>query len=241
MNIALLQRSAFALGEMFFAIAYCSVGAQMDITLREHLSDFGRQGEARMLRVTGGVNTHRGAIWTLGLLCAGAALHGSESAGPQTVCRQAAVLARLKDKHVSSSITHGEIVFGRYGARGARGEAEDGFPHILGAALPMLCRSRRAGATETQARLNALLAIMAELDDTCLLWRGGPAALEVTKVGARRILEFGGTATIEGREALRILSNDLQHLGVSPGGSADLLAAALFLERIAPDSHTNGE
>jgi triphosphoribosyl-dephospho-CoA synthase len=241
MNNALLQRSALALKEMFFVIAYRSFGAQMNIALREHLSDLGRQGEAKMVRVTGGVNTHRGAIWTIGLLCAGAALRGGDAPEPQTVCRQAAVLASLNDKHVSSSITHGEIIFGRYGIRGARGEAQDGFPHILFAALPMLRRSRRAGATETQARLNALLAIMAELDDTCLLWRGGPAALEVAKVGARRILEFGGTATIEGMAALCSLSNDLQHLGVSPGGSADLLAAALFLERIAHDSLSNGE
>jgi triphosphoribosyl-dephospho-CoA synthase len=240
MNNALLRRSALALKEVFFAIAYDSFGAQMNVALREHLSDLGRQGEAKMLGVTGNVNTHRGAIWTIGLLCAGAALRGGDSAGPQTVCRQAAALASLKDKRVSSSITHGEIIFARHGARGARGEAEDGFPHIVDAALPMLRRSRRAGATETQARLNALLAIMAELDDTCLLWRGGPAALEVARVGARRILELGGTATIRGREALSSLSNDLQHLGVSPGGSADLLAGGLFLEQIAHDTHSNG-
>jgi triphosphoribosyl-dephospho-CoA synthase len=240
MNNALLQRSALALKEMFFAIAYRSFGAQMDIALRQDLSNLGRQGEAKMLRVTGGVNTHRGAIWTIGLLCAGAALLGGGRAVPQTVCRQAAVLARLDDNHVASSMTHGEIILGRYGARGARGEAEDGFPHIVGIGLPMLRRSRSAGATETQARLNALLAIMAELNDTCLLWRGGPAALKVTKVGARRVLECGGLAMTEGMEALRRLSNDLHHLGVSPGGSADLLAAVLFLERIAADSNSNG-
>lgn len=240
MDNVLLRRSALALRDMFFAIAYRSFGAQLNKALRENLSDLGRQGEAKMLRVTGGVNTHRGAIWTIGLLCAGAALLDGDSVEPRTVCQRAAVLASLKDKHVSSSITHGEIMFGRYGARGARGEAEDGFPHIV-AALAMLRRSRRAGATETQARLNALLTIMAELDDTCLLWRGGLAALEVTKAGARRILEFDGIATSEGMGALRGLSNDLHRLGVSPGGSADLLAAALFLERITPDLHSNGE
>jgi triphosphoribosyl-dephospho-CoA synthase len=241
MDLASLERSARALNETFFAIALRSFGAKESVALRESLSALGRRGEQDMLRVTGGVNTHRGAIWTMGLLCAGAALMECESVRPESVCRRAASLANLPDQHARPLVTHGRVVFNRYGARGARGEAEDGFPHLLETALPMLERSRREGATETQARITALLAIMATLDDTCLLYRGGIVALEIAKAGAQRAIDCGGMATPDGMKALLRLSNDLNSIGASPGGSADLLAAALFLELIESQSHMLSE
>jgi triphosphoribosyl-dephospho-CoA synthase len=80
--------------------------------------------------------------------------------------------------------------------------------------------------------VNALLAVMAMLDDTCLLARGGPHALRATQAGARRVLAHGGVGTPRGRKALRALENRMRILHVSPGGAADLLAASLLLDRI---------
>jgi triphosphoribosyl-dephospho-CoA synthase len=99
--------------------------------------------------------------------------------------------------------------------------------------LPMLYRSRLRGATETQARLDALLAIMTSLNDTRLLHRGGLLALKTAQVGAAAVLAAGGTATARGRSLLQRLDRDLIALNASPGGSADLLAATLFLDFIA--------
>ncbi|HEY0801258.1 MAG TPA: triphosphoribosyl-dephospho-CoA synthase, partial [Steroidobacteraceae bacterium] len=99
-------------------------------------------------------------------------------------------------------------------------------------ALPTLRRKRRNGATEQVARLDTLFSIMSRLDDTCLLYRGGEAALAAAKDGAAAVETAGGTGTSLGKQQLRRLERRLMDLDVSPGGSADLLAAALFLDAV---------
>ena len=230
MNLRMLKRSARALHNTFFSIAARAFKADANVRLREDLSALGRAGEKVMLLETGGVNTHRGAIWTLGLLCAAAAMLESCARSAANVCMLAGRLARVPDKYQSPQPSHGSLAYSRNGVRGARGEAEEGFPHLVGTALPMLKKSRREGTTESQARLNALLGLMAQLDDTCLLHRGGPAALTAAQDGARGALDLGGTATSKGMRALLRLDVSLVRIGASPGGSADLLAGALLLE-----------
>jgi triphosphoribosyl-dephospho-CoA synthase len=230
MNLDMLRRSAYALQATFLAIARRAFEAEESICLRESLSALGREGERIMLRETGGVNTHRGAIWTLGLLCTGAAMLGCKKQSVETICLQAARMARLQDSYALQVPTHGREAYYRYGVRGARGEAEDGFKHVLRIGLPMLKRSRSQGLREEQARLNSLVAIMAELNDTCLLHRGGLLALNVAKAGAKRVQILGGVSTVEGSRALHDLDRRLVQLYASPGGSADLLAAVLFLD-----------
>ena len=66
---------------------------------------------------------------------------------------------------------------------------------------------------------------MASLNDTCLLHRGGLAALNTAQTGAAAVLAAGGTATVQGWDLLQRLDRDLFALNASPGGSADLLAA----------------
>ena len=73
---------------------------------------------------------------------------------------------------------------------------------------------------------------MASLDDTCLLHRGGFAGLRAAKFGARAVLAVGGTAAQAGFERLHRLHSELMALWVSPGGSADILAVTLFLDRL---------
>src|SRR5258708_17903975 len=79
--------------------------------------------------------------------------------------------------------SHGQIVAQRFGVTGARGEAINGFPHIVELGLPMLRGRRRAGVPEHVARLDALLAFMAKLDDTLLLYRGVTESHQAAKEG----------------------------------------------------------
>jgi triphosphoribosyl-dephospho-CoA synthase len=230
LSLALMRRSAQCLGLHFEAMALASDQKILSQTLREVLGAIGRAAERSMLSATGGVNTHRGAIWTLGLLVSVAAM-GSRL--PAVVAASAGQLACLPDRNAPNQPSNGSIVSCCYHVSGARGEAQAGFPHAATVGLPMLYRSRRRGATETEARLDALLAIMMSLNDTCLLHRGGLLALKTAQAGAAAVLAAGGTATARGWRLLQRLDRDLIALNASPGGSADLLAATLFLDFIA--------
>jgi triphosphoribosyl-dephospho-CoA synthase len=230
LDLETLRRSARALRPAFRAMAEAAQGRQPDQSLREELAAIGRAGEIRMMTATGGSNAHRGAIWALGLLLAGTVIVGPTA--PPHIAAAAAEIARWPDRFAPQAPSNGETVRQAHGAAGARGEAQAGFPHVVAVALPALRAARGAGASETEARLNALLAVMASLDDTCLLHRGGRPALEAAQAGARTVLAAGGTATPAGRAALQALDADLLARWVSPGGSADLLAATLFLDRI---------
>lgn len=228
----LMCRSACALRPAFLHMALAGATLRDPHRLRHRIGAIGREAEAAMMAATGGVNTHRGAIWALGLLVTAAARHD----GPpdaEAIADVAGMLARIDDTAAPAQTGHkGERACREHGVGGARGQARAGFPAVTAQALPMLRLSRARGDGEPQARINALLAVMAGLDDTCLLARGGGRALKATQRGARRVLALGGVATPNGRAALHTLEARMRALHVSPGGAADLLAASLLLDRI---------
>ncbi|MHA6312948.1 MULTISPECIES: triphosphoribosyl-dephospho-CoA synthase [Pantoea] len=236
LTLALMERSAESLVPTFLALARQSWMRPADIALRETVGRLGREGEQQMMAATGGVNTHRGAIWALGLLVSAAAMHGGEASADQ-LTRTAATLASLPDRAAPKLFSKGLKASHRYQVPGAREEAQQAFPHVMKRALPQLLRSRAAGARESEARLDALMAIMTSLSDTCVLSRAGMTGLETMQRGARAVLLAGGCRTAEGQAALARLDHRMLALNASPGGAADLLAATLFVDRISPAAH----
>ena len=232
LSLALLRRSASAIEPYFHEMAAVSQGSHPCQFIRERLAVIGRRAECAMFDATGGSNAHKGAIWALGLLVAALAMHDRGAATASTAVATAAEVASFEDRAIPRLVSHGDAVARRYGVVGARGEAQCGFPHVMNVGLPMLRSRRRTGAPEEVARLDALLAIMSRLDDTCLLYRGGAEALATAKEGALAVEIAGGSGSVSGREKLRSLDRRLLALNVSPGGSADLLAAALFLDAV---------
>ncbi|MBT8767705.1 triphosphoribosyl-dephospho-CoA synthase [Metapseudomonas boanensis] len=231
LHLGLMHASALALWPCFKAMAEAAqVHGEIGQPLREALGRIGREGEAAMLATTCGVNTHRGAIWALGLLVAAAALAPDDSAS--ALALRAARIALFDDRAAPQTDSHGARVARRFGVRGAREEAQLGFPAVLQHGLPQLQRSRSEGAGEQNARLDALLAIMATLADTCVLWRAGLEGLAAMQQGARAVLAAGGSASLAGRRRLRALDAHLLQLNASPGGAADLLAACLFIDSL---------
>ena len=235
LNWALMCHSACVLQPVFAAMAQAAWESDDDDGLRQRIGAIGRDGEALMLAATDGVNTHRGAIWALGLLVTAAAQQVARGASlaPQAVAARAGALARLHDRSAPVATGNkGELACLQYQVDGARGQARAGFPLVTCAGLPALHASRARGDNETTARLNALLAIISQLDDTCVLSRGGETALLALQTGAARVLAAGGAATAAGSQALLALEAVALARGVSPGGAADLLAATLFLDRL---------
>ena len=227
----LMCASAQALRPAFVQMALVGGAIADDTLLRRRIGAIGRDGETAMLAASHGANTHRGAIWALGLLVTAAA--GLPDGAAPAIAARAGQLARIADPGAPARTGHkGEQACIDHGVGGARGQARAGFPHVLSHALPMLRLCRARGEPEHRARVNALLAVMATLDDTCLLARGGRPALHTAQHGARRVLDLGGIATVRGRRAFRALELRLSRLHVSPGGAADLLAAALLLDSI---------
>lgn len=240
LHLGLMHASALALWPAFKEMAEAALEfGEIGLPLREAIGRIGREGEQAMLTTTNGVNTHRGAIWALGLLVTAAALDTkSISAGAVTL--RAARLALLDDRYAPRPLSHGAQVAQRYGARGAREEAQLGFPSVVQRGLPQLKRSRAAGHGEQNARLDGLLAIMTELADTCVLYRAGEQGLHAMQHGAQAVLDAGGSASLTGRRRLHELDQQLIALNASPGGAADLLAATLLLDRIERDGILQG-
>jgi triphosphoribosyl-dephospho-CoA synthase len=238
---SLMCDSAMALQPSFASMA--QAGATIDDAqqLRDTIGALGRQAEARMMQVTGGVNTHRGAIWALGLLVTAAAQH-SNAVSAAAVTTRAAHLAVLTDRHAAVFTGNkGEVACRTFQVGGARAQACLGFPVVTSVALPALQASRERGDSEIEAQLNALLAVMAILDDTCILSRGGLAALAVVQQGAASVVAAHGVASAAGAAAFRQLEQQMLSLHVSPGGAADMLAAALFLDGLSrtDNNHTD--
>lgn len=233
MNREMLHASAAALHSSFAQCALAASEMPLGVALRARIGRIGRAGESAMLAATCGVNTHRGALWALGLLAAAATATNGGNGG---LTDYAAALARIPDPAAvapDTPLSHGALARGRYGVAGAVGQAQAGFPHVTRYALPALRAARARGADEPSARLDALLALMACLDDTCVIHRGGAAGLRAVQRAARAVLDAGGCHTAQGRARFAELDRLCAAKRLSPGGSGDLLAAALFLDAVA--------
>jgi triphosphoribosyl-dephospho-CoA synthase len=232
LSLAIMRRSALAIEPYICLMAFVSRRSHPSQPLRERLAVIGRDAECAMLKATSGSNSHKGAIWILGLLAAAAAMQNDDNPRASAIAATAKKIASFEDRATPRLVSHGDTVAKRYGVAGARGEALRGFPHVVDVGLPMLRSKRASGRTENVARLDALLSIMSRLDDTCLLYRGGEEALVTAKAGAAAVESAGGSGTAAGSQRLRRLDRCLLELGVSPGGSGDLLAATLFLDAV---------
>ncbi|MEJ0085251.1 MAG: triphosphoribosyl-dephospho-CoA synthase MdcB [Pseudomonadota bacterium] len=193
----------------------------------------GIDAEAAMFAATAGVNTHRGAIFGLGLLCAAA---GARTAGHvDPGLSLGAVVATLWGGAILDGPvllhSHGSKARRRFGAGGARREAASGFPSVFGIGLPALRESARAQPDDAEAaRVATCFALIAALEDTNLLYRAGLPGLRFARRAARTFLDAGGVATPDWRDNARAVHESFVARGLSPGGAADLLTCTLFVD-----------
>lgn len=198
----------------------------------------GVQCEDAMREATHGVNTHKGAIFSMGLLCAAAGrLLGRDI--PLTRQGLCAEVGRISAGIVARELngrrgprTAGERIFMRHGLTGARGEAAAGFALVRMVALPVYDRLRRDGVDEETTLLHVLLHLLAVNGDTNLVSRGGMSGLTYVQSRARRLLKQGGALADDAADKLAAFDDALIARRLSPGGSADLLAVTWFLSRL---------
>lgn len=221
LNLTLMRESAACLHDTFYQMAELHYDKQPTVKLREQFGKIGRQGEQRMFAVTDNINTHKGAIWSVGLLCAAIARRKGNISFPQ-VLDDAAELARLPDRLIPEQPTNGGNVKKKYGLPGAREEAQTGFPHIRHVSYPAYEKARSMYSPQT-AKLMALIALVSSLNDTCIAHRGGLEALSFARNEAKKTLQNFSI------ETLIHLDETFIKRWISPGGSADLLAATLFI------------
>lgn len=199
----------------------------------------GLEAERAMFAATGGVNTHKGLIYLLSLLVygAGRALlngeHSAEAAALRASEAAAGAVERellpLKSGRPARSLTHGELLYARYGITGARGEAENGFPSVIRHGLPEYERALAAGAADNGAMISALLAIMEHNEDSNVIHRGGyeywageykALVREARRSFAAPYSDYGPVIRLE---------RSFMERRISPGGAADLLTCTKFL------------
>lgn len=244
MDALTFMRSLFALRGYFGRTAR----AGMEGAPFERLRRYGIEAECRMLAATGGVNTHRGAIFSLGLLCAAAGRCHAQNVRPTSGAMRVflldawgdALTAHLQHLQLASvkaedmqGLSHGLRVAAEYGAGGAREQAARGFPAVFEVALPRLRQSLARGSTVREACIDALFALMAQVADTNVLHRGGEQGAALVKRHAQRFLAQGGTAHAQWRQAALDCHRVFMRHRLSPGGAADLLAAAWFVHQAA--------
>lgn len=199
----------------------------------------GVAAEKAMFTATKGINTHKGMIFTLGLIC-GAVGWLYRNALPfnakhirtviieacSTLVTQELSLVRRKPESA------GEKIYAKYGLTGIRGEAAQGYPTIFDYSLPCYQSAIACGQSEEQALSQALLVLMAHNCDTNLINRGGIAGLKYVQHYAKQLANTVVSTAPEFEQHIQEFDECLIERNLSPGGSADLLAATWLLSQL---------
>lgn len=230
MDAGTFMRSLFSLRHYFRRI--CAAGH--DNAPFAVLRQLGIEAEQRMLAATRGINTHRGAIFCVGMLCATLGLARRLQLAPTPACLRTLLQQRWGEElrghaGVAGGVSNGLQVAARYAVSGAREEVALGLPSVFEVGLPALQAALAAGRSMELARLDALFALMAHISDTNTFHRGGVAGARMVREAAQAFVAAGGTADAgwHGR-ALASHRAFIAH-NLSPGGAADLLAATCLV------------
>ena len=248
MDYRLMQRSIHALRPYFVQLAQV---AQQGPLTHPIVSAIGIEAERAMLAATGGVNTHRGALFSMGLAIVAAGSSLSEhseyseysehseyseyseysehsdnselSERPNPSSLQSAI-AQLAQAFPDTQGTHGSRAVSQYQAKGALAMAREGYEQLFSDWLPFLRNLKQQG--DPYAHHKTLLRIMSQLDDTNILHRCGAEVASRVKAEAADMLAHFST------DALDDMNRRYSAENISPGGSADMLALTIFTNAI---------
>ena len=205
------------------------------------LRPLGCEAEGEMLEATGGINTHKGAIFSIGIVCAALGrLDRALWADPARVLAEVSAMAQgltardFDGVTAGNAITTGQKLFVQYGITGVRGQVEEGLPTVLHYGLPALEQGIAAGYSLNRAGCGALLAILAHSTDTNIIARSSRER-QLELVDELTALLAGTPCPDEA--ALAALDDRFIAEHLSPGGSADLLALTYLLYFFKTEEH----
>ena len=217
MNHALMQRSIVALRPYFVKLAV--LGFQKELPTVENLKKIGLEAENAMLEATKGVNTHKGALFALGLALVSAAnLYQNGILTPENLQE---TIEKLASQFPDTTDTHGSRVVSQHNVKGALAMAREGYQPLFTDWLPYY-----RGERSEERKLKTLLRIMATLDDTNVYHRKGAEGVAQMKADSIALLNDFEPKKLEQ------LNQDYNAQGISPGGSADMLALTIFVNFI---------
>lgn len=199
------------------------------------LKNAGLDAENAMHSATNGVNTHKGAIYTLGILCGSIGRRWSveqpiaESAVLFSECATLVKMSVQSDFASMTGATAGERLYLQYGLQGIRGEVAKGLPSVLNLALPVFKQYLRRGLSFNDAGALVLLHLIAHVQDTNVYHRGGHEGAAFAAQSARELIDINQIPSIRQIEAL---DDSFIARNLSPGGCADLLAVTYFVYKL---------
>lgn len=201
---------------------------------------FGIKAERDMFKATNGVNTHKGIIFSLGII--GASLGSLYAEGKILILENIIDRIKMITKGITDELkqtedrlkpTYGEILFTKYGVRGIRGEVEEGFPTVLSYSYSIFKKLIEAGDHNiNDVLVQTLLHLIATTEDSNILGRCDAETLKFTQDKAKKSIDLGGIFTKDGRAFIEKMDEEFIKQNISPGGSADLLAVTMMLYMI---------
>lgn len=244
MNFLTFMMSSAAIAPALYLFA--QIGRNNTCNIENVLPEIrkvGRVYEKKLLHSTNDVNTQRGILFSTGILCgaAGYLSQSTDTFSADRLCHTASKITRgLTDRELGQldmkrrgRQTAGEQLFLKYGTKGIRGEVEKGFPSIQNVGLPAFKKAMNSGLSLTKTLIHTLISLMTCVEDTTILWRNGKGGLASVQEMASRIEAQGSVFSKDGFQEIVNLEKWFLEKNISPGGSADLLAATTgiyFLE-----------
>ena len=205
------------------------------------LRPLGCEAEGEMLDATNGVNTHKGAVFSIGITCAALGrLNRAEWCDPARVLQEVAAMTSgltkqdFADITEENAVTAGQKLYVQYGITGIRGQVEAGLPVVLKHGLPVLENGLKLGYDINRAGCAALLEILVHSTDTNMIAR---SSRERQLAWVTRVKELLAQTPYPDEEALVELDDQFIAENLSPGGSADLLALTYLLYFFKTEEH----
>ncbi len=252
MDFFSFMSSSAALGNTFYLCTLEGVNFESnDYTkLLKGIRPLGIQGEKNMYKATNDINTHKGLIFSLGIICSAAGSIFREKKDnlikSEEICNRVKEMTKgisnkeLKKSNDNTKLTYGEELFRKHGLKGIRGEAESGFQTVRSISLPLLKKLVK----EKEYNINDILVqvliyLMSNTEDSNILGRHDIDTLSYVRKKASEAISFGGIFSKEGREYIENMDRDFMERNISPGGSADLLAVTLMIYMLEQGEQLN--